>query len=110
MDCLEALKEGDVACRKPPEAYYPSFDLRDLSTVEELEWATGMDVTGGKEFELNVFDRDRLRDRMARPPLFAYLPCIFLQCLLLQCSSRDKQVLHSQMLIVDVYDRGPAEQ
>ena len=91
MGFLEVLKEGKIACRKPPEVYYPSFDLRGLSTVEELEWATGMDVTGGKEFELNVFDRDRLRDCMVRPPLFAHMPCILFWCLLLQCSSRDKQ-------------------
>ena len=54
--------------RKPPDEYFPSFDLRDLSTVEELKWATGMDVTGGKEVEVNTFDRDRLKDRMVRAP------------------------------------------
>jgi len=52
--------------RKPPHEYFPTFDLRDLSTIEELEWATGVDVTGGKEYELNVFDRDRLKERMVR--------------------------------------------
>ena len=74
--------------------------------MEELEWATGMDVTGGKQFELNVFDRDRLRDRMVRPPLFAHLPCILFWCLLSQCSSRDKRVLHSWMLEVETHSRG----
>lgn len=47
----------------PSDDYFPSFDLRDLSTVEELEWATGgLDVTAGKVVELNVFSRDRLED------------------------------------------------
>ena len=91
---FEALKDGITACRKPPEQYYPSFDLRGLSTVEELEWATGMDVTGGKEFELNVFDRDRLRDRMVRHPLSAHLPCILFWCLLLQRSKTNESCIH----------------
>lgn len=47
----------------PPGEYFPSFDLRGLSTIAELEWATGgMDVTGGKEVEINIFSRDRLED------------------------------------------------
>lgn len=49
--------------RKPPHQYHPSFDLRDLSTVEELAWATGMDPTGGKEITSNIFDRSRLKAR-----------------------------------------------
>jgi hypothetical protein len=76
--------------------------------VEELEWATGMDVTGGKEFELNVFDRDRLKDRMVRPPPFAHMPCILFWCLLLLFSSRDKQVLHSWLLEEEAHNRGTA--
>ena len=39
--------------------------LEDLSTLEELAWATGMDPTGGKEITSNVFDRDRLKAREA---------------------------------------------
>ncbi|CAK0743333.1 hypothetical protein CVIRNUC_001462 [Coccomyxa viridis] len=63
---LELLEPAELVDNmKPPDEYYPSFDLRDLSTIEELEWATGMDVTGGKEVEVNTFDRDRLKDRMS---------------------------------------------
>lgn len=51
----------------PRQEYFPAFDLRDLSTVEELEWATGgLDVTAGKQVEINVFNRDRLEDRKVR--------------------------------------------
>lgn len=63
-------------CRKPPQEYFPSFDLRDLSTLEELAWATGMDPTGGKEVTSNIFDRSRLKARevglatCCAPPLY----------------------------------------
>ncbi|EIE25590.1 rhomboid-domain-containing protein [Coccomyxa subellipsoidea C-169] len=58
---------GIFYTKMPSDDYFPSFDLRDLSTVEELEWATGgLDVTAGKEVELNVFSRDRLEDLKAQ--------------------------------------------
>ena len=72
----------DCVCRKPPDEYFPSFDLRDLSTVEELVWATGMDPTGGKEVTANIFSRDRLKEREVSAVFYYYttlgnhrLPC-----------------------------------
>ena len=61
------LEQIFCLCRMPSEDYFPAFDLRDLATVEELEWATGgLDVTGGKQVEINVFSRERLEDRKVR--------------------------------------------
>ena len=59
-----------LLCRLPSEEYFPAFDFRGLSTVEELEWATGgMDVTGGKHVEINIFSRERLEERKVMPSL-----------------------------------------
>ncbi len=52
----------------PNGEYFPAFDFRGLSTVEELEWATGgMDITGGKHVEINIFSRERLEERKVLP-------------------------------------------
>jgi hypothetical protein len=51
--------------RLPPDLYAPAFDLRGISTVEDLAWATGMtveEVTGGKDAELTILSNDMLQD------------------------------------------------
>ncbi len=64
-----------------PEEYAPSYDFRNLSTVEELQWAVGPDfgdVTGGKDLELNTFSRERLEQvevRMCAEVAHACLGC-----------------------------------
>ncbi|BDA41840.1 hypothetical protein COCOBI_02-6340 [Coccomyxa sp. Obi] len=65
---LELLEPAELVDKMmPSDEYFPAFDFRGLSTVEELEWATGgMDVTGGKHVEINIFSRERLEERKAQ--------------------------------------------
>lgn len=63
--------------RLPPDEYAPSYDLRGLSTVEDIAWATGMtidEITGGREAELTVLTSKQLQ-KMKVTLLFQFIPC-----------------------------------